>query len=183
MLGMDLKGKKLGIVGAGRIGQRVAEIAHHGLGMEICYSDVSKVPALEEKVNAHYSESLEELLKEADVVSIHVPLIEQTKHLINAEKLALMKSSATLINTARGPIVEEQALVNALKNAVIRNAGIDVFEFEPEFSEELKNMDNVVLTPHIASATEETRSKMSEIVADNLIDFFSGKEPRNKVQS
>jgi len=181
LLGVDLKGKTLGILGAGRIGYEVAMKAHHGLGMNIIYNDIKPSEILEENTSAQYKATTEEVLQEADVVSVHVPLLPSTKHLINAERLALMKSTAILINTSRGPVIDEAALVEALKNGVIRGAGLDVFENEPALAPGLTDLPNAVITPHIASASEETRGKMSEIVAQNIIDFLEGKTPPNVV--
>lgn len=180
-LGIDLKGKTLGILGAGRIGYEVAVRAHHGLGMQIVYNDVQKSAVLEKETGAVYYTKTEEVLKNADVVSIHVPLLPSTTHLINADRLKLMKQGAILINTSRGPVIDEQALANALKARTIRGAGLDVFEMEPEIVKELMSLQNAVITPHIASATEETRNKMSAIVAENINDFLAGEIPNNVV--
>lgn len=180
-LGSDLMGKTLGILGAGRIGSGVAVRAQKGLGMNIVYYDVAPNEYLEKEIPCTYRSSVEDVLKEADVVSVHVPLLESTTHLINAERLALMKPSAYLVNTSRGPVVDEAALVQALKNRVIRGAGIDVFEAEPALADGLADLDNVVITPHIASASEETRNKMSEMAAQNIIDFLKGGTPPNVV--
>lgn len=182
LLGTDLKGKTLGILGAGRIGYEVALRAHHGLGMKIVYYDVTQLPVLEQECEATFIDSVEGLLAIADVVSIHVPLLPSTEHLINTERLALMKPTALLINTSRGPVVDEDALVHALKTGVIRGAGIDVYEHEPALAEGLAELSNVVITPHIASASEGTRSEMSNMVARNIIDFLEGKEPQNVVK-
>lgn len=181
-LGADLAGKTLGILGAGRIGHDVAVSAHHGLHMNIVYSDVKRSTDLETATQATFKDTPDDVLKEADIVSIHVPLLPGTQHLINAERLKLMKSSAYLINTSRGPVIDEVALVEALKQGTIRGAALDVFEFEPKLAEGLAALDNVVITPHIASATEETRNKMSEMVAQDIIDFLSGEEPTNVVK-
>ena len=180
-LGTDLKGKTLGILGAGRIGYEVAKRAHLGFGMKIIYNDIKQLPQLEKDFGAVFMNTTEEVLKEADVVSIHVPLLPSTEHLMNAERLALMKPTAYLINTSRGPVIDEDALVNALKNGVIRGAGLDVFEHEPTLAKGLKDLENVVITPHIASASEETRNKMSEIVAQDVIDFLNGETPEHVV--
>lgn len=182
LLGTDLKGKTLGILGAGRIGYEVAMSAVHGFGMKVIYNDIQKSDMLEQNTGAVYKATTEEVLKEADVVSIHVPLLPATTHLINAERLALMKPTAILINTSRGPVVDEAALVEALKNGTIRAAGLDVFENEPALAPGLAELPNAVITPHIASATEETRNKMSEMVAQNVIDFLAGKTPENIVR-
>lgn len=180
-LGMDLKGKTLGLLGAGRIGSRVAEIAGKGLGMKVIYYDVKQSPETEAATGAEFRASVEEVLKEADVVSIHVPLLDSTHHLMNAERLALMKPGAYLINTSRGPVVDEAALVSALKANTIRGAALDVFENEPALAPGLAELDNVVVTPHIASATDETRGKMAEIAAQAIIDTLEGKTPQNLV--
>ena len=182
LLGSDMKGKTLGILGAGRIGYEVARRAHHGFDMKIIYNDIKQLEPLEKELGAVYKGTPEEVLREADVVSIHVPLLPSTTHLINAERLKLMKPSAYLINTSRGPVIDEAALVEALRNGTIRGAGLDVFEREPELEEGLAELRNAVVTPHIASASEETRNKMSEMVAENILEFLSGKTPTNLVQ-
>jgi D-3-phosphoglycerate dehydrogenase len=178
-LGTDLGGKTLGIIGLGRIGRRVAHHAKMGFEMKVIYHDVKRNEEFEEKYNAEFKETLEDLLKEADFVSVHVPLLPSTRHLINAERLRLMKPSSYLINTSRGPVVDEEALVEVLKNRIIKGAAIDVFENEPRLSPGLVGLDNIVLTPHIASATQETRSKMAELAAENIIAGLEGKEPPN----
>ena len=180
-LGSDLQGKKLGILGAGRIGTGVAARAHRGFGMEVMYYDIKPNEHIENEAGAVFKETPEEVLQEADVVSVHVPLLDSTRHLINAERLAMMKESAYLINTSRGPVVDEVALVEALKNGVIRGAGIDVFEDEPALAPGLTDLKNAVITPHIASASDETRGAMSRIAAENIIAFLAGGEPQNKV--
>jgi len=182
LLGSDLIGKTLGIVGAGRIGSGVAKRMGTAFGMKVIYHDVARSEALEKEVDCEYCESLDDLLQRADVVSLHVPLLPSTRHLINADKLALMKSSAYLINTSRGPVVEEAALAKALEEGRIKGAGLDVYENEPDIHPTLLKLDNVVLTPHIASASEETRGKMSELVAININEFFLGHTPPNLVQ-
>ncbi len=182
LLGMQLAGKTLGIVGLGRIGAQVAKIGHHGLGMKIAYFSRKSDPALEVDLEAKYFLQLEELLPEADVVSIHLPLTEETRHFISKKQLSLMKKTAILINTARGPIVDETALIVALKEGWIAGAGLDVFEEESTGSTvnpELLNLQSVTLTPHIASATVEARSEMSRLVAENIIAALSGQTPPN----
>lgn len=181
LLGMDLKGKTLGLLGAGRIGQRVAAIAHHGLGMNVIYYDIKQNEMVEKEVNASFHASVDEVMKEADVVTVHVPLLDTTHHLINAERLSMMKKSAYLINTSRGPIVDEKALVAALKGGVIAGAGLDVFEDEPRMAPGLSELENAVVTPHIASASIETRTAMATVAATSIIDFLAGKEPKNRV--
>lgn len=180
LLGSDLGGKTLGVVGLGRIGSSVAKKAKLGLGMEIVYYDVQPNPEFEQETGAKFM-TLDDLLKNADVVSIHVPLLETTKHLINAEKLALMKESAYLVNTSRGPVIDEVALVEALRGKKIKGAALDVFEEEPVLSPGLADLENAILTPHIASATEETRTKMSEIATQNIIAVLEGEEAPNKI--
>src|SRR3989344_1802295 len=160
LLGADLAGKTVGILGLGRIGSRVAHHVGHGFDCKVIYYDVKRNEDFEKEFNAEFRANAEDVLKEADFVSVHVPLLDSTRHLINAERLAMMKRSAFLINTSRGPVVDEAALVEALKNGVIRGAGLDVFEHEPDLASGLSELENVVLTPHLASATEETRSKM-----------------------
>lgn len=181
LLGSDVRGKTLGIVGAGRIGYDVALAAEKGLGMKVVYHDAKPSPVLEAAISCTFHSTLETLLADSDVVSIHVPLLPTTQHLINAERLALMKPSAYLINTARGPIIDEVALIDALQNGVIRGAALDVFEAEPAISPVLLSLENVIVTPHIASATTETRDHMSQLVADNVIAFFNGATPPNVV--
>ena len=174
LLGGDLSGKTLGVVGLGRIGSRVAYHAAKGFDMKVLYYDIKR----NEEFSATYT-SLEDLLKQSDFVSIHVPFLESTHHLINAENLKLMKPTAYLINTSRGPIIDEAALAEALSNKIIKGAALDVFEFEPKITPELLKLDNIILTPHIASATEETRSKMSALAATNIIEALEGRTPPN----
>ncbi len=171
LIGTDLSGKTIGFVGVGDIGARAAKMLSKGFGCKIIYNDIVQNMELEKEVAATFMER-DQLFREADVVSIHVPLMPATKHLINADVLRSMKSTAILINTARGPIVDEVALVEALKAKTIAGAGIDVYEFEPKVTDGLLALDNVVLTPHIASARETVRAKMSEVVAQNIISFF-----------
>jgi glyoxylate reductase len=178
LLGSDVYGKTLGIIGMGRIGYAVAKRAT-GFGMQILYHQRHRIPEEKERaVNARYV-ALEELLSTSDYVTIHLPLTEQTRGLINEERLRLMKPTAYLINTSRGPIVDENALVKALKEGWIRGAALDVYEKEPlpEGSPLLK-LNNLVLTPHIGSATTATRNRMAEVAADNLIAVLSGTLPR-----
>jgi len=181
LLGTDLRGKTLGILGAGRIGSRVAYHAHNGFDMNIIYYDVKQNEHIENDLSAEFRETVDEVLKEADVVCVHVPLLDSTRHLINKERLGIMKASAYLINSSRGPVIDELALVEALEEGTIKGAALDVFEDEPKMAPGLAELENVVLTPHIASATEETRSKMSNMAAENIISFLGGEEPPNKV--
>ena len=170
MLGQQLQGKTLGIVGLGRIGLNVATITR-AMGMSVIYHDVHRNKVLEKKHRLDYM-SLNELLAKADVVSLHVPLLPSTKHLISHRELALMKNTALLINTARGPVVDERALTEALQKKKIWGAALDVFEHEPTVSRQLEKLSNVIFTPHIASATIEARNEMSKIVANNITAFL-----------
>lgn len=181
LLGSDMKGKTLGVLGAGRIGSGVAVRAQKAFGMNVIYYDIKPNTELEKEIKCTYKDSVDDVMKEADVITVHVPLLDSTKHLINKERLEMMKETAYIVNTSRGPVVDEKALVEVLKAKRIKGAGLDVFEEEPELAAGLKELENVVITPHIASATEETRGKMSEIAAQNLIDFLAGSEPENKV--
>lgn len=181
LLGMDLKGKTLGILGAGRIGGRVADICSKGFGMQVIYYDIKQNADFEGATGGRFRATPEEVLQEADVVTVHVPLLDSTHHLINAERLGMMKKSAYLINSSRGPVIDETALVQALRNKIIKGAALDVYENEPALAPGLADLENIVITPHIASATEETRGAMSDIAAQNLIAFFKGEVPPNVV--
>ena len=179
MTGRDIHDATIGIVGAGRIGQAIAQRAH-GFNMKILYSNPSPRPELD-AIGAKQLE-LDELLRLSDFVTLHVPLTKETTHLINAEKLTLMKSTAYLINTSRGPVIDEKALYRALKSGKIAGAAIDVFEQEPTpKNNPLLELDNIVVAPHISSASIETRSRMAELVAQNLIAFFRGEKPPNLI--
>jgi glyoxylate reductase len=179
--GTKLAGKTLGILGTGRIGSDVAHRAKNGFGMNVVYYDVKRNEQLEKDFGATFYPTVEEVLKISDVVSIHVPLLPSTQHLINADRLKLMKPTAYLVNTSRGPVVDENALVEALKNGVLRGAGLDVFEFEPKLAQGLAKLSNVVLTPHIASGTEEARHDMAVLSANNIINTLEGRRPDNMV--
>lgn len=180
LAGRDVHNATIGIVGAGRIGYAVAKRAK-GFDMKILFYDVVSRPEIEKDLGAKKVD-MDTLLKESDFVSIHVPLMKETRHLINAEKFKLMKKTAYLINNSRGPVVDEKALYEALKKGQIAGAGLDVFEQEPTpLDNPLLKLDNVVVAPHISSASLETRSKMAEMVAENLIAFFQGKKPPNLV--
>jgi len=180
MLGYDLYGKTLGIVGMGRIGQAVARRAL-GFGMNIVYHNRNRLPQeLETEFNAKYL-SLDELISTSDFISLHTPLTKETFHMIDAEKISHMKPNAIIVNTARGPVIDEQALYEALKARKIAGAGFDVYENEPKLTPGLEKLDNVVLLPHIGSATYETREKMSQIVAINIIEALEGRIPPNLV--
>ena len=178
LLGNNLSGKTLGIVGLGRIGARVAHHAAKGFEMKVLYYDISRNEEFERESGAVYM-PLDDVLKQSDFISIHVPLLEATRHLINEEKLKLMKPTSYLVNTSRGPVIDEAALARALAGKTIKGAALDVFEFEPKITSELLGLDNVILTPHTASATEETRSKMAELAAANIIEALEGRTPSN----
>jgi glyoxylate reductase len=179
--GTKVAGKTLGIIGTGRIGADVAHKAKNGFGMNVVYYDVVRNEKLEQETGAMFYSTVDEVLKIADVVSLHVPLLDSTHHLINEARLRMMKPTAYLINTARGPIVDENALVYALQKGVIRGAGLDVFEFEPKLVRGLTKLPNVILTPHIASATEEARLDMAELSASNIIEFLETGKAKNPV--
>jgi len=171
-LGADITGRILGIVGAGRIGSAVARRSR-GFGMKVLYCDPSANEALEKEVGARRV-ALEELLDEADLVSVHVPLTEQTHHLFGAEQFRRMKRTAIFINTSRGQIHDEAALVEALRSGQIAGAGLDVYEDEPKMKPGLAELDNIVLCPHIGSATIATRTRMGIMAAENLIAIVKG---------
>lgn len=182
MAGRDVYNTTIGVVGAGRIGYAVAKRAA-GFSMKILFYDVVPRPEIERDFGAKKVE-LDTLLKESDFVSIHVPLMKETHHLINEQKLRLMKKTAYLINNSRGPVVDEKALYKALKERWIAGAGLDVFEQEPIPADSpLLKFDNVVVAPHISSASLETRARMAEMVAENLVAFFEGKKPPNLVNA
>ena len=181
LLGTDLSGKTLGIVGLGRIGSRVAYHAVKGFDMKVVYTDPKPNPEFQKEFGAEFVEELGDLLSQSDFISIHVPLLPSTMHLINENNLRKMKASAYLINTSRGPIIDEKALAIALREKWIRGAALDVYEFEPEITPALKELDNVIITPHIASATEETRNAMAEIAAKNIIEALEGRTPPNLI--
>jgi glyoxylate reductase len=179
MLGYDIYGKTLGIVGTGRIGTALA-LRSQGFNMKILYYDIKRNSTIEEKLGGE-KVSLEKLLKQADFISIHTPLTEKTYHLMGEKELSLMKETAILVNTSRGPVIDEEKLANALQKKTIAGAGIDVYEKEPEVNKKLIGLKNVVLTPHIGSASYETRSKMAEIAAHSIIDVLEGRTPKNVV--
>ncbi|ASJ00309.1 glyoxylate reductase [Thermococcus gorgonarius] len=174
-LGYDVYGKTIGIVGFGRIGQAIARRAK-GFGMRILYNSRTRKPEVEKELGAEFR-SLEELLRESDFVVLAVPLTNETYHMINEERLKLMKPTAILVNIARGKVVDTEALVKALKGNCLAGAGLDVFEEEPYYNEELFKLKNVVLAPHIGSATYGAKEGMAELVAKNLIAFKNGEVP------
>jgi lactate dehydrogenase-like 2-hydroxyacid dehydrogenase len=182
MQGTQVTGKTLGLVGLGRIGRAMAKKAHHGFEMPILGFD--PYPPSDEICRADgitLVDDLATIFKESDFVSIHCPATPENRHLVNAERLAMMPSHAYLINTARGDIVDEAALLEALRNDRIRGAGLDVFEREPALTEGLAELDNAVLLPHLGSATRETREAMGMRVLANAIAFFKGEEPGDRV--
>jgi lactate dehydrogenase-like 2-hydroxyacid dehydrogenase len=181
MLGQDVTNKTLGIIGAGRIGTAFA-LKSKGFDMKVIYTDEQRNEQLERKLGAK-KVPLTELLKESDFVSIHVPLMKATHHLIGEKELKMMKKTAVLLNTARGPIIDEVALIKALKEHWIFGAGLDVYEKEPEISRELKSLDNVVLQPHTGSGTIETRTKMALMAAKNIIQGLKGNIPPNCINT
>ena len=180
LLGADITGKAIGIVGFGRIGSEISRRMKAAFDMKILYNDIKQNAELEKSIGATYL-SLNDLLSQADFVSLNVALTPETTHLINAENLRLMKPTAYLINTSRGPVVDEKALVAALQTKQIAGAALDVYEKEPQIEPELLTMDNVVLAPHIASATEWTRNKMAEMAAQNIIAVLDGQTPPNPI--
>ena len=180
-LGSDVTGRTLGIVGAGRIGSAMA-MKSRGFNMKVLYTNRSPRPQLEKEIGA-CKVTLEKLLRESDFVSLHLPLTPETRHLINADALRLMKPTAYLINTGRGPLVDEAALAEVLKRGAVAGAALDVFENEPLVHPELLKLENVVLTPHTGSATTTSRSKMAMMAAENLIAGLEGKKPPNLLNS
>jgi len=179
MHGQDVTNRTLGVVGAGRIGTAVA-LKSKGFNMNVLYVDEKKNETLEKEVNAK-KVTFNELLKKSDFISLHVPLMPSTHHLIGEKELNMMKRNAVLINTSRGPVVDEQALIFALKEKQIFGAGLDVYEHEPEITGELKKLDNAVLQPHSASATIESRTKMAIMAAENMVAGLKGEIPNNCV--
>jgi lactate dehydrogenase-like 2-hydroxyacid dehydrogenase len=182
MLATSLTGKTLGIIGMGRIGRAVARRASGGLGMSVTYYNPSAMPAdAAATLGAERKDSIEAVLDEADVLTLHCPSTPQTHHLINAPRLTRMRNTAFLINTSRGDVVDESALIEALRAGQIAGAGLDVYEHEPRVPKALLDMENVVLLPHIGSATLETRVAMGERAMVNLVAFFAGREPHDRI--
>ena len=178
LVGQDVHHRTLGIFGMGRIGQAVARRAR-GFGMRVLYYDAVGAPAAVERELGAEFVSAEQLLRESDFVSLHVPLGAHTRHMIGAAQLRMMKPTAILVNTSRGPVVDEAALAEALKKRVIAGAGLDVFEHEPQVHPALLELDNVVVAPHIASASVDTRRKMSMMAAENAVAALDGRRPEN----
>lgn len=182
LVGTKVSGKTLGIIGFGRIGQEMARRAHHGFGMNVVVQNRSRVsPELLQQCNATQVDSVDELLPQCDFVSLHCPGGAANRHLINSRRLDLMKPGAFLINTARGEVIDEFALIQALMFDVIGGAALDVFDGEPRISPDLLQCDNLVMLPHLGSATREAREAMGFRVLDNLGDFFAGRPPRDRV--
>lgn len=183
LIGTDLKGKTIGLIGAGQIGTEVAKILHYGFGSNVIYSDITPNIPLEKIIGENKRKETADILREADIVSLHVPLLPSTEHLINKKTLSMMKKTAFLINTSRGGVIDEKELIYALKNGVIKGAALDVYEFEPKLTKGLTKLCNIVLTPHIASARQSARDMMSEISAKNIISFFeTGKAINNVIK-
>ena len=176
MLGQDVHHKTIGIVGFGRIGQAVARRAA-GFGMTVIYSDAVQLPPEVEAETGASRVELDELLERADMISIHTNLTEETRHLFSHEQFKRMKPSAVLVNTSRGPVVDEEALADALENDEIFAAGLDVFEQEPKVSERLLNLENAVVIPHLGSATVDTRNAMGHLAVDNVFAALDGMRP------
>jgi glyoxylate reductase len=182
LLGGDVWGKTLGIIGFGRIGRGVARRAR-GFQMRVLYSDQSRVPLdVERELQAEFAD-MDQVLRESDFVTLHVPLLPGTRHLISTEAFAKMKPTSYLINTARGPVVDEAALVEALEHKKIAGAALDVYEQEPKVHPALLARKDVILAPHIASATVETRTKMAVMAATNAVALFKGEPPPNALNA
>lgn len=180
MLGQDVHGAILGIVGMGRIGKAVARRAI-GFDMRVIYFSRTRLSEEEERRLGVSYRPLPELLRQADFVSLHAPYSEETHHMIGPAELGMMKPTAYLINTARGALIDEQALVRALKKGQIAGAGLDVYEHEPELAEGLAELDNVVLSPHLGSSTWGTRLRMAQVAVENLLSVLQGKRPLHLV--
>jgi len=175
LLGRSVAGKTLGIIGAGRIGRAVAKRSI-GFDMKVLYHNRKRDPDLERELKARWVDK-ETLLKESDFISLHVPLTDETRHMIGRREFEVMKDTAVLVNTSRGPVVDEKALVEALRKKLIWAAGLDVYEREPEIEEGLKELDNVVLASHIGSATIEARTSMAMMAAQNIVSVLKGGKP------
>lgn len=178
--GMDLAGKTVGIIGAGRIGNAMARRCALGFGMRVLYHSRRRNAEMEHACNARATE-LDSLLREADFVTLHVPLTPETRHLIGERELELMRPSAVLVNTARGPVVDEAALIAALQRGRIFAAGFDVYEHEPAVPDALRQLENTVILPHIGSASYSTRARMAVMAAENLVAVLEGREAPNRV--
>ncbi len=182
LVGTKVTGKTVGIIGFGRIGRAFAQRCHFGFGMDVVFHNRSAIDPMEAaRYGAVQLQRIEDVLEVSDFVSLHCPGGAGNRHLMNAARFAVMKPGAFLINTARGDVVDEAALISALEQGKIRGAGLDVYEAEPNIPERLRAMDNVMLLPHLGSATEETRTAMGMKVADNVIAFFAGQAPPDRV--
>jgi lactate dehydrogenase-like 2-hydroxyacid dehydrogenase len=182
LVGTKVTGKTVGIIGFGRIGRAFAQRCHFGFGMDVVFYNRSAIDPMEAaRYGAVQLQTVEDVLEVSDFVSLHCPGGAENRHLMNADRLAAMKPGAFLINTARGDVVDETALIAALEQGTIRGAGLDVYEAEPHIPERLREMDNVVLLPHLGSATEETRTAMGMKVVDNITAFFAGRELPDRV--
>lgn len=182
MIGTKVSGGTFGVLGFGRIGREAAKRAHGGFGMKVIYFDPFPVkPELAAETGAEKRETIEEVLRESDVVSLHMPGGKDNYHLINAERLKMMKPTAILVNSARGEVIDGKALAEALKAGTIKGAGLDVFEGEPRIEPSLLECENAVLLPHLGSATQATREAMGWRVMENLEAFFAGQAPRDRV--
>ena len=179
-LGVELCGKTIGILGAGRIGTRVAEILINAFGMKCIYYDKFKNEKLDSMGSVQY-QSPNDLISESDVISIHMPLSDATHHFFNLNRLSKTKHGAILVNTSRGPLIKESDLIKLLEEERLSGVGLDVFENEPEFNKKLKKFERVLLTPHIASASVEARGNMSILCAENILAVLSGKTPKNQI--
>ena len=179
-LGNDVYGKTLGIIGCGEIGKAVARRAK-GFNMRVIYYQRNRLPENIEQELAAEMVSLEEILRESDYLSLHAPLTEQTKYLIAGNQLAMMKKTAILIHTGRGKVIDDQALVDCLRQEKIAGAALDVYENEPKLTDGMTELENLMLLPHIGSGTVETRNRMALLVADNVLDALDGKTPRSLV--
>ncbi len=178
-VGDEIKNNTIGIVGLGNIGKDLAKILKNGFGCKILYYDCQRDENFEKEYQVEFISTLDELMKQADIVSVHVPLCEATKYLINESNLKLMKNSAYLINTSRGLVVNEKDLVNVLTNGKIKGAALDVFENEPLITTDLFEMENVILTPHIAASSSEAHNAMIEMAIDNVYQALNGENPQN----
>ncbi len=182
LVGTKVTGKTVGIIGFGRIGRAFAQRCHFGFGMDVVFYNRSAIDPMEaSRYGAMQLQTVEDVLEVSDFVSLHCPGGAENRHLMNAARLAAMKPGSFLINTARGDVVDEAALISALEQGTIRGAGLDVYEAEPHVPERLRRLENVVLLPHLGSATEETRTAMGMKVVDNITAFFVGREPPDRV--
>lgn len=182
MMGTKVTGKTLGLIGMGRIARAMAHKAHYGFGMKILFTDpYPPAQSVIDELQATQYDSIDDVLKNSDFVSLHCPGGKETYHLLNRERLAMMKPTAFLINSARGDVIDNQALIEALKNGIIAGAGLDVFEGEPNLDPSFIDLKNVVLFPHLGSATMETRVAMGMRVLENIETFFKGEAPRDRV--